>query len=157
MYPIEPEDKALNLSPKGFASYCYVYMAGGDQPIGNLNPTRVKYNTVFTDTLGEFDTTPFIWSFTPRRAGIYHIVAQVTVRQSAGGGPCDLAIYTVATYISRFFSHITANEIVSLIADVITPLTPADNIWGEFTQATGGPKGLYAALETSYICIKKVL
>jgi hypothetical protein len=132
-------------------------MAAPDQPIANLTPTLVKYNDVQTDILGEFDPTPLVYSFTPRRAGIYHIVAQVTVRQSAGGGACDLAVYSVLTYLARFFSHITAAEIVSLIADVITPLTPADNIWCEFTQATGVGKGLYAALETSYICIKKVL
>ena len=157
MYSREPEDKALNLPPKGLPSYVYVIMNAPDQGIANLNPTLVKYDGVQTDTLAEFDPTIGVYSFTPRQAGIYHIVAQVTVRQSAGAGACDLAVYSVLTYLGRFFSHITANEIVSLVVDIIVPLTPADIIWAEFTQATGLGKGLYAALETSYLCIKRVL
>ena len=157
MYSREQEDKALNLPPKGLPSYVYVIMNAPDQAIANLTPTLVKYNGVQTDTLAEFDPTVGVYSFTPRRAGIYLIYAQITWRQSAGAGACDLCIYTGVTRLARCFNHIIANQIVTLPVAIIVPLTPADIIWCEVLQATGVGKAIYAALETSFICIKRVL
>jgi hypothetical protein len=93
MYPIEPEDKALNLSPKGFASRVYAYLSGGDQVINNITVTDVHLNNVRYDTLGEFDIVAY--TFTPLFSGWYAIMSQVTWVSKANTGDGRIELETV--------------------------------------------------------------
>ena len=161
MYPTEPEDKALNLSPKGFASRVYVRQLAPNQVIGNALATTVKLNGVLYDTLGEFDSAAY--TFTPLYSGWYAIMAQIVWVLAAQTGDGRLTLETVDGIVdiqnsrglipaARDFTQ-SINTIRHLDKGKLVKLIAWQNVGG------GANRSLYGSIGTAdftWMCIHRL-
>jgi len=156
MYPNPYESPDLNLPPKGFGSKVYAYPLLPHQSIPNNAATQLRLNAERYDLLDEFNPTVGNYSFTPKKAGYYLLIAHVTWGPLAAAG--ESWLYLIVTGVIRqvVYFRLPAAGYQGVTFSIMDYLTPNDIVRVYVYQNTGVAETIRSDWTRTWLCTHRL-